>query len=259
MRILYQDDHFLALEKPAGLLVHSSALAAEGDTVTTRLREAFAADERGIPRPAHRIDRPTSGILLAAFSGEALAGLNRAFREGEIHKTYLAVVRGWPGEIGEKRSIDLPLKKKNTKGGRRSPLRQEEPPLQEARTVITLLERLELPFPDRRHPATRLSLVQADPRTGRFHQIRRHLARIGYPIAGDTAHGDTSFNRCLARGFGVERIPLTLHAWRIRLNHPVTGEALTLEAPLPEETEKKEQPLPWRLFGALQKTPPSPQ
>ncbi len=234
MDIPYQDDALLAVNKPAGLLIHPSPLSADRQTLTSRLAEEFRGDPRGIPRPVHRIDRPASGLVLAAFPGPAAAALSRAFREHQIQKEYLAITRGWPGTPGTSFTVDIPLARKNPAGRTPASVPSNRPGPQPAHTRFTVLARAEYPFPDRRHPATRLALLLAQPQTGRYHQIRRHLARTGYPIAGDTSHGDTAFNRCLARGRG-KPLRLALHASALRLNHPDTGTPLTLQAPLPAD------------------------
>jgi len=224
--ILWQDDRAAVIDKPSGLLVHPSEISSDRDTLVGRLARQF---ERP-PLPVHRLDRPVSGVLVGAFDSEAAAVLSRSFREGGVHKSYLAVVRGYMEGEG---IIDLPLRDYDT--GR----------IQESRTRYRLLARTEQPFPSRRFPTSRYSLMEVSPETGRFHQIRRHLARKGYPIVGDTSHGDTACNHQFLEYFGVPG--LLLHARRVRFPHPVSAEEVTVQSPLPESFRRVFDAFGWSV------------
>lgn len=211
--VLYADEALAAVAKPAGLLAHRSAIApGEHDVLLLRLRRQFG---RRVFLP-HRLDRATSGVVLAAFDEGVAAALGRAFASRQVEKRYLAVVRGWfePPEG----SIDRPLE---------VPGRGLKPALTRYRT----LGRVELPIPTPPHETTRWSLIEAWPETGRYHQIRRHLKHANHPVIGDVQHGDARHNRLLY-GFGIRR--LMLHALELILDHPVLGTRLRLRAPCDE-------------------------
>ncbi len=217
MEILYNDDYVLVLDKPVGLLVHRSPLSSDKDTVVDRLKNFYAI----APSPVHRLDRPTSGALICAYTGKTAKQLGESFTNGEVVKKYYAIVRGFSPEKGE---ITIPLKKDG------------EGELQESRTQYKSIKQVEIPVSNNRYKTSRYSLIEVWPKTGRFHQIRRHLARIGHPVIGDTSHGDLRHNRIFQKYFGSSR--LLLHAGAITFPHPETGEFISVIAPIPEEMEK---------------------
>lgn len=215
--IVYQDAHLLAIDKPAGLLVHRSTLAA-GETrfALQRLRDQVGRHLW----PVHRLDRGTSGVLLFALDAASAHALALAFEQGRVRKTYLAVVRGWPPEAGV---IDHPLRRlPDDLRGPRAALAQP------ARTRFCTLARHAMPLPDRGSADTRCALVELQPETGRRHQLRRHCKHLAHPILGDANYGKGALNRAVAAHLGVAR--LWLHALRLALVHPVTGAPLALEA-----------------------------
>ena len=218
LEILYRDDYLAAVNKPPGLLVHRTGL----DAGETRFALQMLRDQLGQPVwPVHRLDKGTSGVLLFALDTTTARGLGQAFEVGEeIQKTYQAVVRGWPSHAGE---TDHPL--------RRMPddMRTERAAVQTAHTRWRALERYELPLPLSCFDTTRCALVELQPLTGRRHQLRRHMKHIAHPIVGDATHGKGPLNRALAGWLGVQR--LWLHAGSLALRHPVSGEALRLQAP----------------------------
>lgn len=219
--LLWQDNHVLAVHKPAGLLVHRSALDAHADDdLVSRLRRKLQSPVW----PAHRLDKGTSGLLLLARDAATASALGQAFAEGRVHKTYLALVRGWPADAGE---INRPL-------ARDPELPSTGQPLLPAATRWQLLQRLEWPLAtDGRHASTRLALLQVQPLTGRRHQIRRHFKQLGHPLIGDATHGKGPLNRAIAAWLGHGR--LWLHAQALSLDHPLTGQPLRLRAePGPE-------------------------
>jgi tRNA pseudouridine65 synthase len=231
--LLYRDDHYLVVNKPAGLLVHRSDL----DRHETRFALQLARDLAGRHvYPVHRLDRPTSGALLFALSPEAARLAADAFTSGAVRKTYLAVVRGFTEEDA---LIDYPL--------RELPDRFEGDGDILSREAVTAFRRLalvELPLPVGNYPTARFSLLEVSPRTGRRHQIRRHLKHVFHPIIGDSTYGDGRHNRLFRDGFRCSR--LLLHAVEITLPHPLTGETLTINAPLDGEFAAAIDMLGWK-------------
>ena len=222
LELVYQDEHLVAINKPAGLLVHRSHL----DRHETRFALQMLRDQIGRRvYPVHRLDKPTSGILLFALSPDTARQLSLLFEQRQVHKHYLAVVRGHCPEQGE---IDYPLKEQRD---RIADARvREDKPAQEAMTRFRRLATVELPVAVDRYPQTRYSLVQLSPRTGRRHQLRRHMKHIGHPIIGDAKHGKGVHNRFMAAQYGCDR--LLLACTETKLVHPVHGELMTLRAPL---------------------------
>ena len=216
LQLLHSDRWLLAVHKPAGLLVHRSALDAHADTDLLTLLQA----QLGVPLwPVHRLDKGTSGVLLLARDAVTAGQLGALFASGALHKHYLALVRGWPADSG---STDAPL-------ARDPELPSTGQPLLAASTRWQVLQRLVLPLAT--HPAhadTRLALVAVQPLTGRRHQIRRHFKALAHPLIGDATHGKGPLNRAIAGHLGAAR--LWLHAEALQLTHPVTGEALHLRA-----------------------------
>lgn len=209
--VVYEDADLLVIDKPAGVAVHGGSGVSFG--VIEQLRAA-RPDERFLEL-AHRLDRETSGLLMIARSRKALLALHDMMREGGGRKHYQALVVGdW---VNDRQHIRLPLLKYLTPAGERRV--RVEAAGKAAHTIVTLL---------RRYGA--YSLLGAELRTGRTHQIRVHLAASGYPIVGDDKYGADAVREAFARrGFGR----MFLHAHHLVLPHPLTGESLSLEAPLP--------------------------
>lgn len=225
--ILFEDDHVLAIDKPAGVAVHGGSGVSFG--VIEQLRRA--RPQARFLELVHRLDRETSGVLLVAKRRSALTRLQDQFRERETGKTYLALVPGqWPARL---KVIDLPLRKFTLPGGedgageRRVRVTDRDDP--EGMRSITLV-RISPATP----PDAAFSLLEVTIKTGRTHQIRVHLASQGHAIAGDDKYGDFELNRSLAKR-GLKR--MFLHAWRLQFDHPATGERIALEAPLPGELD----------------------
>jgi tRNA pseudouridine65 synthase len=204
IELLYVDDHLVIANKPSGLLVHRG-WANDDDVAMFRVRDAVGEHVH----PIHRLDRGTSGALVFARSREVAATLMRALELGEVQKSYLALVRGTPPDDG---TIDHPVPK--SEGAERVP-------------AVTRFRRLA------RSSVDRCSLVLAEPLTGRLHQIRRHLKHVGHPLIGDVNYGSGELNRHYRATYGLHR--LALHARRIHLKHPLTGEALEVTAPVPDD------------------------
>jgi tRNA pseudouridine65 synthase len=213
--VLYLDSDLVAIAKPAGLLVHPTRLDAHEERSALHLLRDQLGERLW---PLHRLDKATSGVLLFARSAEAARHWGLAFEAGQVHKRYHALVRGWTAEGGE---IDQPLA--------RDP---ELPSAGQQRLVATTRYRrlacFEWPFSvDGRHPLTRYALVEAEPLSGRRHQIRRHFKHIAHPLVGDTTHGKGAHNRAVAQWLGVSR--LWLHAHHVALDTP--SGPLRIDAP----------------------------
>ena len=216
LTILYRDDHLIAIDKPAGLLVHRSDI----DRHETRFAVQILRDQIGKRvHPAHRLDKSTSGVLLFAFESAATRAMGAQFEAGEVRKTYLAVVRGWPPEAG---GIDHALSREHDEQGAALGSREA----QSARTDYRVLATVELPQSVDRYPTTRYALVALNPLTGRRHQLRRHMKHIAHPVIGDATHGKGIHNRFFASQFGCRR--LLLACVELRFCHPVTGAQTTI-------------------------------
>ena len=223
--ILLEDEHLIALDKPAGVAVHGGSGVSFG--VIEQLRQARPASK--FLELVHRLDRETSGILLVAKKRSALTHLQDQFRERETGKTYLALVTGtWPAN---KKVIDLPLHKYlQADGERRVRVTTADDP--DGMRSITLVK-VRSTVPARAAqglPA--MSLLEVTIKTGRTHQIRVHLASQGHAIVGDDKYGDFDLNKRLQK-LSMKR--MFLHAWRLQINHPASGERVQLIAELPPE------------------------
>lgn len=225
LEILYRDEHLVAVNKPSGLLVHRSMI----DRHETAFAIQMLRDQIGrYVYPLHRLDKPTSGVLLFALSKEAAQRMSGLIASRETSKTYLAVVRGYTDIQGH---IDYPLKEQQDKMTDRKA--RTDKPAQEAVTDYVRLATTELPYPVSRYPVARYSLLKLTPHTGRKHQLRRHMKHIMHPIVGDTKHGRGEHNRLFREKFDCHR--LLLHADSLRFVHPYTDKSLLIEAE-PDET-----------------------
>lgn len=207
--ILHRDASLVVVDKPAGLLTHRTELAGDDDVTMTRVRDAIGA----WVFPVHRLDRQTSGVLVFALTEDSARELRAAFDGGTVAKRYLAIVRG---TFPESVDVDHPVPKRE--GGARVP----------AQTSFLRIEVGTLVG----HEGATWSLVEARPKTGRFHQVRRHLAHLRHPIACDSNYGTGWFNRAV-RACGIDR--LALHASEIAI--PTAAGVLRVEAPLPRDFE----------------------
>ena len=217
--ILYEDDALLAIDKPAGIAVHGGSGVSFGVIEALRRQRPQAR----FLELAHRLDRETSGLLLVGKKRSALIALHDMFRRGGMgesdkgaDKRYLLLVKGrWMDPV---RNVKLPLLKYLIESGERRVRVSEEG--KSSHTVFRLVARWQ-----------QFSLLEAELKSGRTHQIRVHCAHLGYPIAGDEKYGDFALNKALPRE-GLKR--MFLHAWKMQFPHPISGEAMTLEAPVPE-------------------------
>ncbi|QLB20196.1 tRNA pseudouridine(65) synthase TruC [Vespertiliibacter pulmonis] len=219
--ILYRDDELVAINKPAGMLVHRSWL----DKHETVFAMQTLRDQIGQHVfPIHRLDRPTSGVLLFALNSETARVMSQQFEQHQIQKQYLAVVRGYL--LGSGR-VDYPLKVQLDKIADKF---AQEKEAQSAVTDYQFLANVEMPYSSGKFTTARYSLVQLSPLTGRKHQLRRHLKHLFHPIMGDTKYGDLHQNRALTENVGVTR--LFLHANQLQFIHPKRLQKMEIKAPL---------------------------
>lgn len=212
--ILFHDDVLVAVNKPSGLLVHKSWVAKDAKEFALQT----VRDQIGCHvYPIHRLDRPTSGVLLFAKSADIAARCAEAWPAAQ--KIYWAIVRGYfPAEV----FVDHPLKTLVDYG--------EQGEAQEAQTAFRCLQQFCLPIPVDKYPEARYSLVEAKPQQGRTHQIRRHLKHLSHPIIGDPRYGKSVHNYFFTEHLGSQR--LLLHARELHIKHPVSGADLIIRAPL---------------------------
>ncbi len=217
LEIVYQDEDLIAINKPHGLLVHRSKMANDATEFALQLLR----DQIGRQvSPVHRLDRKTSGLLLFAFEKQVEIAMHKQFQEGVVAKKYLAILRGYaPDQL----DIDYPLAKENGT-------------LQEAFTSFKTLQRAEIAVAFGKHETSRYSLVEATPKTGRMHQLRKHFAHIFHPIIGDRKHGCNKQNKFFKEQF--EMTTMLLHASELAFNHPVTGLEVKLKANIQDEFKR---------------------
>jgi tRNA pseudouridine65 synthase len=212
--IIFQDGHLVAINKPHGLLVHQTSIARDATEFALQMlrdqlnRHVF---------PVHRLDRKTGGILLFALSKDVEKLMQQQFYDNQVNKKYLAIVRG---HTPDKEDIDYPLRKENGT-------------LQEAFTKYKTLARAELDVPLGNHPTSRYSLVEANPQTGRMHQLRKHFSHIFHPIIGDRTHGCNKQNKLFKDRWELDT--MLLHASQLSFTHPLTQLPVHIEAPLQDE------------------------
>jgi tRNA pseudouridine65 synthase len=208
--ILHADESIVAVDKPAGLAAHRSRLVGSDDGyLVDAVREATGRTLY----LAHRLDRATSGVVLLGATKPIVAQLGAQFMARTVGKRYLAVVRGHLDDAG---TIEHPLD---------APGKPEPKP---AITRYRTLARIELPIPLSRYASVRYSLLEVEPETGRYQQIRRHFRHVSHHLVGDTTHGRGEHNRLFRARFGIHR--LLLHAHELAFEHPHSGERLVVRA-----------------------------
>ena len=205
--IVYVDAEIIALDKPSGMPTHPGLGADDVPSLMQLARNYLGA----YVYPVHRLDRATSGIVVMARTQTAATNLASQFADRSVSKVYQAMIRGW---INEKIVITRPL------------ARLHDDTLQEATTEVRPLSRFTAHWPVRPFPSSRYSLVELRPKTGRTHQIRRHLSGISHPIIGDTKYGDGAHNIAFREYCDISR--LLLHAVRLEFRHPTSGADLQL-------------------------------
>lgn len=214
--VLYQTADFVAINKPHGLLVHRSPIASDASEFAVQLLR----DQLGQRvYPVHRLDRKTGGVLLFALSETMNAAMQQQFMNGQVDKTYLAIVRGY---TDDEQTIDYPLRRDDGPGT-----------LQDAVTHLKTLQRTEVPISFGKHATSRYSLVELIPETGRMHQLRKHMAHILHPIIGDRPHGCNKQNKLFLEHF--EMNTMLLHAQQLSFTPPGAADPVMVKAPLQVE------------------------
>ena len=223
--VLYQDNNLIVINKPEGWLVHRSWLDKHETVVVMQtLRDQIGQHVY----PIHRLDRPTSGVLIFALSSEIARLLSEQFASNKIEKTYHAIVRGY---VDGEAIIDYPLVEELDKIADK--FANKDKPAQDAITFYKGLSKIELPIEVGKYKTARYSFVELKPQTGRKHQLRRHLKHIFHPIIGDSKHGDLHQNRAFSHYFAVKR--LMLHASSVKIIHPITLKPITIHAKLSDD------------------------
>lgn len=217
LEIIYQDEHLIAINKPHGLLVHRSKIANDANEFALQmLRDQVGRHVN----PTHRLDRKTGGVLLFALDKETEIAMQKQFQESLVVKSYLAIVRGYAPLAME---IDYPLAKENGT-------------LQDAQTNFVTLQQSEIPLAIGQHPISRYSLVKANPKTGRMHQLRKHFAHIFHPIIGDRPHGCNKQNRYFKEHLQMNT--MLLHALDLTFIHPISKQSVKIEATVQSEFKR---------------------
>lgn len=217
LEIIYQDENLIAINKPHGLLVHQSPIARDATEFALQLLRDQVGKHVS---PVHRLDRKTSGILLFAFDKESEIAMHQQFMNAETDKKYLAILRGFTPDQME---IDYPLAKENGT-------------MQEALTSFRTIQRADVAVAFGKHPTSRYSLVEATPKTGRMHQLRRHFSHILHPIIGDRTHGCNKQNKFFKEQWDMTT--MLLHASELTFFHPATKEKIHLKAGLHDEFKR---------------------
>jgi tRNA pseudouridine65 synthase len=215
--VLFQDEYYVAINKPPGYVVHRSPMTRNAPLIVLQLLRDQLNKK---VYPIHRLDRKTSGVLIFALSSESNKQLGIQFANRTIEKEYTAIVRGWTLPQG---TIDYPLVNEKLK-------------TQDAITTYTTLEQFEIDLPFGNFKTSRYSLVKLSPKTGRMHQLRKHMAHIFHPILGDRPHGCNKQNRLWKEDFGMDT--MMLHANQIKFVHPYTDKKNQIEAPYFEEFKR---------------------
>lgn len=217
LEVIYQDEYLIAINKPHGLLVHQSSIARDATEFALQLLRDQVGKHVS---PVHRLDRKTSGILLFAFDKESEISMHQQFMNGETDKKYVAILRGFAPDM---MNIDYPLAKENGT-------------LQDAFTSFKTLQKAELDVAFGKHPTSRYSLVEATPKTGRMHQLRRHFSHILHPIIGDRTHGCNKQNKFFLEQWNMTT--MLLHASELSFKHPKTSKQIHLKADLHTEFKR---------------------
>jgi tRNA pseudouridine65 synthase len=223
--ILYQDEHFVAVHKRSGLVVHPTKLAPNAVAVLPSLRKQLGQ----YVYPVHRIDRGTSGIVLFGLDSDAASKMGKLMRSHEVDKTYLAVVRGYVDDEGR---IDHAIEDADKANGKL-----------ESVTDYWCEGRVEIPYAVGPYEKSRYSLVTAKPLTGRRHQIRKHFVHLRHPVIGDTTYGDGDHNKLYQKAFRCGR--LLLMATSLAFDHPYSGERLQITCPIPKSIERLFERFGW--------------
>ncbi|PIQ25544.1 pseudouridylate synthase [bacterium (Candidatus Blackallbacteria) CG17_big_fil_post_rev_8_21_14_2_50_48_46] len=227
--IIYRDERFIAIHKPAGLLVHRSPIdASETEFAVQKLRVQI---DRPV-FPLHRLDKPTSGLLIFAFDSEAASRLSEQFSNHTIQKSYLAIVRGYSPDQAH---IDYPVKAQQDKYFKTN--------IQQGITDLSTLAKCELEIANDRYEKSRYSLVELRPQTGKRHQLRYHMKHISHPIIGDPKYGKKVHNDIFKAHFDCSR--LLLASIGLRFTHPFRHEQVTITCLPSDDFMAVAKPLGW--------------
>ncbi|MBY0244921.1 MAG: pseudouridylate synthase [Sphingobacteriaceae bacterium] len=209
LEIIYQDEHLIAINKPHGLIVHRTPMAK--DATVFALQELRNQIGKRVS-PVHRLDRKTGGILLFAFEKDVEIEMHKMFQDGLVEKKYIAILRGYSPDAMD---IDYPLMKENGM-------------MQDAFTSFRTLQKVELAVAFGKHETSRYSLIEASPKTGRMHQLRKHFAHIFHPIIGDRKHGCNKQNKLFKDKWEIET--MCLHASELIFTHPLTKQKVHIKS-----------------------------
>lgn len=235
LEILFQDEHIVVVNKPSGLLVHRSEI----DRRETQFLMQWVRDQIGQRvYPVHRLDKPTSGAIVLALDSNTARILSEQFANHEVTKQYIAIVRGY---VREAVTIDHALKEELDKIA--DAKARKDKPAQDAITNMEPLAQAELPFAVGKYTTARYSLVSMTPKTGRKHQLRRHMAHVRHPILVDSNHGDNKHNRFFREQLNINR--LMLHAQKLQFPHPHTKELVSCEASFDNAWHQALEKLGW--------------
>lgn len=233
LEILYEDSHFIAVNKPAKLLVHRSEI----DRHETRFAVQELRNQIGrYVWPVHRLDKGTSGVLLFAFDPETVAKMGLIFNTDQVRKAYCAAVRGWMNEAIVLDHAIVPPTDPYIK-------QRKVPEALPAQTVFTPLANAEIAVRSGAFATSRYALVQAEPLTGRRHQIRKHLKHLSHPILGDSTYGKGEHNRLMRSLFSVDR--MLLHAWLLEFVSPFDQKKIRIEAGIDDDWKRALQAFGW--------------
>jgi len=239
LEVLYKDEYLVAINKPTGLLVHKSMIDRHEIYFAMKMLKN-QLDGQWV-YPIHRLDKPTSGVLLFALDSHTAKLMSEQFASHSIQKTYIAVARGYVAESG---TIDHALREKLDKISDKDASKYKE--AQEAQTDFKCLGQVELHESVGKYDTVRYSLVELKPKTGRKHQLRRHMKHINHHLLGDTKYGRGEHNKFVREKYDMNR--LLLHAKSLEVIHPYTKEKLLLEASLDNTFEKMLQEFNWTLI-----------
>jgi len=237
LEVIYRDEYLIAINKPSGLLVHKSMI----DRYEIYFAMKILRDQIGAwVYPIHRLDKPTSGVLLFALDSHSAKLMSEQFKTHTIQKSYIAVVRGY---IDEEGLIDYALSVKLDKIADKD-VNAVPKEAQEAITAFRRLDKVEIPFAVGRYPQTRYSLVELKPKTGRKHQLRRHMKHLSHHILGDTKYGRGEHNKMIRSQFNCHR--MLLHATSLEIKHPYTEKKLRINAGLDETFQNIFKSFSWK-------------
>ncbi len=228
LKVLYQDDYIVAIDKPPGMLVHRSPIDKHETVFAVQtLRDQLGAHVY----PAHRLDRPTSGVLLFSFNSQIAAQIGQQMMDKQVTKVYHAVVRGFVHHTG---MVDYALKYRYDKIADKHKRPQQAP--QQATPIYQTVAQYEVPEPVGKYQSARYSLMKLLPSTGRKHQLRRHMVHIRHPIIGDTTHGDGKQNKFAKSHFTFAN--LALSCTQMGFVHPVSGQWVNVNSDVHNELRR---------------------